>query len=200
MGKVLETAYAEVQKSQFKFIDRNNFDVENAFIFWTNFAGKKNQFGSSARTFNLAIPADAAAELIKLGYRVREEVAGTFIDEATNEEVEAKVYFINVKVNFDSEWPPLVKIFVDYRGQKSSRLLDAETVGELDSMDIKTADVTIHSHMSKKFEGKCTGYLKKLYAIQEPTVVFGGKYDDWEENGVKDAELLGTPEDPDNPY
>lgn len=63
MSRVLEQAFEEVKKSQFRFIDQSNFEVQDAYIFWTNFAGKENQFGSHARTFNMAVPEEAAVEL-----------------------------------------------------------------------------------------------------------------------------------------
>lgn len=201
MSKVLEAAFENVKKSAFRFIDATNFEVQDAFIFWTNFSGKPNQFGNTAKTFNLAIPAEAASELLKLGYRVREEIIGELHnDDGTV--VPAKVYFINVKVNMLSEYPPVVKVYSEYKGKRSQNVLDDETIGELDAADIKTCDLQVHCYPSKKYPGKCTGYLRTLYVIKEPDVVFGGKYDDWDETNVNDADqadLLGTLAD-DNPY
>lgn len=189
MSKVLETAFEEVKKSKFYFVDKNNFEVQDAYIFWTNFSGKPNQFGSVARTFNLAVPEEAVQGLIALGYRVREEVIGEVINQ-DGMPVPAKVYFINVKVNMDSEFPPMVKMFSEYRGKKTQNTItDNDGLAILDSIDIKSCDLTVHSYTSKKFEGKCTGYLKTLYVIKEPNVVFGGKYDDWDEPNVTEAEV-----------
>lgn len=188
MSKVLETAFEEVKKSKIYFVDNNNIEVQDAYIFWTNFSGKPNQFGNVARTFNLAVPADAAATLLDLGYRVREEVIGDLVD-ADGNTVPAKVYFINIKVNMDSEYPPMVKLFSEYKGKRTQNLItDNEGLALLDSIDIKSCDLAIHSYTSKKFAGKCTGYLKTLYVIKEPNVVFGGKYDDWDEPNVHEAE------------
>lgn len=205
MSKVLETAYEEVKKSQFYFVDKSNFEVRDAFIFWTNFSGKPNQFGNAARTFNLAVPAEAAAELLSIGYRVREEVVGEVLDENTGKSIPAKVFFINIKVNLDSEYPPMIKMFSEYKGRKSQTTLDDnEKLGILDTIDIKSCDLAVHSYMSKKFEGKCTGYLKTLYVIKEPNIIFGGKYDDWDEQNVNDADekaILGEQTlDEDNPF
>lgn len=197
MSKVLETAFEEVKKSNFYFVDENNFEVQDAFIFWTNFAGKANQYGDTARTFNLAVPAEAVEPLQTLGYRVREEVVGDLLDEETGKTVPAKVYFINVKVNLDSEYPPTVKMFSEYKGKKTqTTICDNETLAILDSIDIKSCDLAVHCYMSKKFSGKCTGYLKTLYVIKEPNAVFGGKYDDWDEPNVSEA----TPTDEDTNY
>ena len=200
MSKILETAFEEVKKSKFYFVDKTNFEVQDAFIFWTNFSGKANQFGSVARTFNLAVPAEAASQLLALGYRVREEVVGELVDNATGKTVPAKVYFVNIKINMDSEYPPTVKLFSEYKGKKTQTVIaDNDTLAILDKADIKSCDLAVHCYMSKRYEGKCTGYLKTLYVIEEPNVVFGGKYDDWDEQNVSDAnevELNQLAEDP----
>lgn len=188
MSKILETAFEEVKKSKFYFVDERNFEVQDAFIFWTNFSGKPNQYGSVARSFNLAVPKEAVPDLVTLGYRVREEVVGELTNEKTGESVPAKTYFINIKVNMDSEYPPTVKMFSEYKGKKTqTTITDNETLAILDTVDIKTCDLAVHSYMSKKIDGKCTGYLKTLYVIKEPNAVFGGKYDDWDEPNVHEV-------------
>ena len=63
MSNQLMLAAQEVQKCQFIFKDNRTIEVQNAYIFWTNFSGKPNAYGNSARTFNLAVPEEAAKEL-----------------------------------------------------------------------------------------------------------------------------------------
>ena len=50
---------------------------------------KPNSFGNTARTFNLAVPENVAAELYALGFRVREETIGEVLDDKTR-----KVYIM----------------------------------------------------------------------------------------------------------
>ena len=98
------------------------------------------------------------------GWRVREKVAG--VNEAG--ELEQKVYFVNIKVNMDGEYPPKICVFSEFRGKKSE--LNSENVGELDRMVINTCDCTINCYESPRFPGKKTGYLRQLYVIQDPAV------------------------------
>lgn len=170
MSKTVDRALEAVQKSKFNF-DGPIIEVQEAFIFWTNFAGRENKFGNKARTFNLALLPEAADELNKRGWRVR--------DLENDEGV--KLYFVNVKVNMTSQMPPLITLFTKYRGKRSRRTLDIETVGELDRTQFESADCIINSFESRQFPGKITGYLRKLNVIQEPDLEFGGKYDDWME-------------------
>lgn len=184
MSRVLDNAFEEVKKTHLTFIDKQNIEIEEAYIFWTNFRGEANRFGQAARNFNVAIPEEAVEELINLGYRVREDVVSTVTD---NEGNPAKVHFINVKVNMASDYPPVIKLFSEYKGRKTQRVLDIDTVGELDRMQFQRVDIRIHSYISPNYPGKCTGYLNTLHCVQEPNVVFSGFYDDWNE--------LDTPED-----
>lgn len=102
----------------------------------------------------------------------------------------------------ESAYPPVVKLFSEYKGKKTQRVLDEESIGELDRVDIRTADCKIHSYSSKKFPGKVTGYLQTLFVVQEPNVIFGGKYDDWDDpNAFEDeADLLGTVDNAEDKY
>lgn len=181
MSKVIDNAFVEVPKTLWTFLDKDNIEVQNAHIFWTNFAGKENQFGNRTRNFNVAVPEAAVAEMERLGYRVRKEVAGAPEDGNY-------VYFVNVKVNMESTYPPEVVLFSEWKGKRTRRPLDINSIGELDRIDIKLCDLRIHCYNSPKFPGKCTGYLNTMYVVQEPNVMFDGKYDDWD-----DPEL--TPED-----
>lgn len=170
MSKTVDRALEAVQNSKFIFNENNGMiEVLDAFIFWTNFRGEANKFGNTARTFNLAVNEEVANTLKENGWRVRE---------ATNAEEET-LYFVNIKVNMNSAYPPIITLYSEFRGQRNRRTLDIENVGELDRVDIQTCDCIINPYSSQRFEGKITGYLKKLNVIQEPDVEFGGKYDDW---------------------
>lgn len=169
MSKIFDLAFKAVGKSQFNFIDNHTLEIQDAFIFWTNFRGEANKYGNKARTFNLAINSEVAEELNKTGWKVRE---------LTNEEGD-KLFFVNIKVNMDSQYPPIVALFSTFRGKRSKRMLDIETIGELDRIDIERCDITVNSYQSKAFPDKVSGYAKKIYVIQKEHTEFGGVYDDW---------------------
>lgn len=177
MSRVVERALKAVPESVFTFKDANTLEVMNAFIFWTNFRGEANKFGNTARTFNLAINEELAEVLKRDGWRVRE---ASFDDEI--------LYFVNIKVNMNSAYPPLISLFTEFRGRRSKRALDIDSISELDRIDIQAADCIINAYVSDRFPGKVTGYLKKLNVIQEPEIDFGGKYDDWLEEEDNDEE------------
>lgn len=179
MSKTTERAVEEVKKTQFMFKSPREIEVLNAFIFWTNFRGEANQFGSEIRSFNLALTDEAAEILAQQGWRVKE----------VENEDGSVLRFVNVKVNMDSAYPPIVALYSEYRGKRTRRTLDAQSIGELDRVNIESADCLINAYSSKRFEGKVTGYLKKLNVIQEPNVEFGGKYDDWMEGDPNSSDL-----------
>lgn len=175
----------------FKFDDYQkhaNLEVGNMLMFWTNFAGEANQFGNDARNFNLAISEDLKKHLEQSGKKVRIHELGGKKDEETGE-VEPIIYYINVKVKMDGAFPPVIKLHTDYRGERSVKDLDSDTVSCLDHAKIITADCNIRISESTKNPGHFVCYLKKLYAIQEKRVEFDGKYDDW---------LDGEPEQEEN--
>lgn len=170
MSNVIQEGLKKVQETKFIFNDRGGFEVRNAYIFWTNFRGEANKFGNSARNFNLAITPEVGKMLLENGWRVRErELDGS--DEV--------LYFINIKVNMNSITPPILSLYSEFRGKRTKRALDIESVGELDRIDILECDCVINAYESPQFPGKITGYLQKLNAIQVPDIEFGGKYDDW---------------------
>lgn len=177
MSNTTIRAFQEVQKTKFNFINPHTIEVCDAHIFWTNFSATPNRFGSRACTFNLAITEDLAAELESSGWRVR----------SVDNDDGSVLYFVNIKVNMESAYPPIVSVFSEFRGKRGKRTLDAETIGELDKINIQSCDMLINAYESRQFEGKVTGYLKKLNVIQEPNIEFGGKYDDWLEEGISES-------------
>lgn len=202
MSRVLENAFKEVTKSTYEFKDNGRtLVIENAYIFWTNFSGTPNKYGNAARTFNVAVNEEMAGILSSQGWRVREEdvVETDQVDPATGKNIWAKVYFVNIKLNMESAYPPVINLFTEFRGKKTKRVLDINTVGELDKTELRSCDIIINAYQSRNYEGKTTGYLKTMYAIQEPNIMFNGKYDDWEnEDGSEalDAPFVGE----ENPY
>ena len=174
MSNVIQEGLKKVQETKFIFNDRGGFEVRNAYIFWTNFRGEANKFGNSARNFNLAVPKEVGKILLANGWRVRERA----LDE-NDPTPETILYFINVKVNMNSITPPIISLYSEFKGKRTKKALDIESIGELDRIDILECDCVINAYESPQFPGKITGYLQKLNAIQVPDIEFGGKYDDW---------------------
>ena len=171
MSRVTEQVYKDLASSEFEMLDERSLEVVKAAIFWPNFEGRMNRFGKSAVTFNLAVSDEVAADLEKMGFKVRK----TEIDEET------LLKFVNIKVNMKSQQPPLIKLLTESRGKKSTRILDdEEKIKILDSVDIEEASCVINLYESRAVPGKVTGYLKKLIVVQNPKSTFGGRYDDWD--------------------
>ena len=176
MGRKTEIAYEEVRKSTFIWHDDRTLEVQDAVILWPNFSGRTNKFGNSARTFNLVVTEEVAEKMTAAGWRVRTISLQNIVDE---NDKPVNLYFVNIKTNMDSAYPPIVTLFTKFKGKKSRRVLDINTIGELDSVDIEMADCLINCYESRNFPGRITGYLKKLNVKQSEEVEFGGKYDDW---------------------
>jgi len=170
---VIQAGLEKVQETEFIFDERGGFEARNAYIFWTNFRGEANQFGNSARNFNLAITPELGKILLEKGWRVRERLS-----DMNDPESEA-LFFINIKVNMNSAYPPIISLYSEFKGKRTKRALEIESIGELDRIDIAQCDFAVNAYESPQFPGKISGYLQKLSAIQVPDIEFGGKYDDW---------------------
>jgi len=176
MSNVIKEALEKVKDTKFIFNDHGGFEVRNAYIFWSNFRGEANQWKNSARNFNVAVTPEVGEILLKRGWRVRSK--------ALNDDSEQILYFVNIKVNMNSTTPPIVSLYSEFKGKRTKRALEIDSIGELDRVDIAECDFEVNAYESDAFPGKISGYLKKLNAIMVPDVEFGGKYDDWmdEEN------------------
>lgn len=190
MGRRTEQAYRDLEKSSFRFINDATLEITNAVMLWPNFSGKPNKYGNSARTFNVCLSPEFAEELNKRGFRIRDVDVKEITDADGNP---AKLYFVNIKVNMDVAYPPSVTLLSTFRGKKSRRTLNIESIGQLDSIDLKNdetttgLDIVVNCYRSRQQPDKLTGYLKKAYVTQDDNVEFGGKYDDWEEEVEGDA-------------
>lgn len=177
MAKNIELAYEALKSSKFIWHENQRvLEICDASILWPNFSGREDRFGNSQRIFKLCISEELAKEMTDLGFNVKKIDINAIHDEKDNP---VPLYFVNVVVNMDSPYPPTVTLFSIFRGKKNRRPLNKDTVGELDSIDIKSCDMTVNCYESKKFPGKKTCYLKKLNVIQSEDYDFGGKYDDW---------------------
>lgn len=134
--------------------------VENGkFIFDTNFAGdpKKDRFGSDERKANLVIPdIDLARELIDDGFNVR--LTKPRVGE---EEGFVPRYFVKVKLNYKSTWPPKVYLVTD---EDKSVLLDEESVACLDDIWVDRVNAVLNRYEGPN--GKSL-YVKSMEVYQK---------------------------------
>lgn len=134
--------------------------VENGkFIFDTNFAGdpKKDRFGSDERKANLVIPdIDLARELIDDGFNVR--LTKPRVGE---EEGFVPRYFVKVKLNYKSTWPPKVYLVTD---EDKSVLLDEESVACLDDIWVDRVNAVLNRYEGPN--GKSL-YVKSMEMYQK---------------------------------
>ena len=175
MSRLIENSLEELSKSEFIFHDNRTLEVRNAVLIWTNFQGKANRFGNTTKNFNLVINEEVKAALEQ--DPTREFTIHSIGGEGTDDPI---MYFINVKVNMTSAYPPVLTLYTDFRGQKSRTSLDDTTIECLDHINIESADCIINFYESKMHPGKVSGYLRKLNVIQNKESEFGGKYDEWE--------------------
>ena len=175
MSRLIENSLEELSKSEFIFHDNRTLEVRNAVLIWTNFQGKANHFGNTTKNFHLVINEEVKAALEQ--DPTREFTIHSIGGEGTDDPI---MYFINVKVNMTSAYPPVVTLYTDFRGQKSRTSLDDTTIECLDHINIESADCIINLYESKMHPGKVSGYLRKLNVIQNKESEFGGKYDEWE--------------------
>lgn len=134
--------------------------VENGrFIFDTNFSGdpKKDRFGNDERKANLVIPdIDLARELIDEGFNVR-------LTKPREGEEEGFVprYFVKVKLNYKSTWPPKVYLVTD---EDKSVLLDEESVACLDDIWVDRVNAVLNRYEGPN--GKSL-YVKSMEVYQK---------------------------------
>ncbi len=185
---LIDYCIGKLQTSEFYFKNDKEIEVRNAVVFYTNFAGKPNQFGNATKNFNLAINEEVKNTLES--DPSRKWNIHTVLDEETQEPV---LYYINVKINMDNAYPPNIKLFTEYKGYRKTTTLDAETIGCLDGIAAESYDCTLNIYESKIRPGHVTAYLRKLYVMQIKEPEFGGKYDDWEDPAPLALPMNGDP-------
>jgi hypothetical protein len=142
-------------------------ELENVTLIFKNFSGKKSQYNERGdRTFSILI------ENPGLASNLRGE--GWNIKELKQEDEEAPVYFLSVKVNFDSSFPP--RVYLIKRGGRVQ--LNENTISMLDYSQIKTADVKINPyHWVLRGDSGISAYLSVMY-VEIESSKFDDKYDE----------------------
>lgn len=155
------------------FNNRNNLSdlmIEDAKILFTNFAGSPTRYNSEGgkREFSVALPLNLVEDLERDGWNVkyRKNADGEFDPERP---------YLGVKVSYKFRAPA---IWLVTEGRK--QILNEDTVGTLDNITIKTADVVIHpSVYDVRGQQGISAYVKELYVVMDDeSASFASKYAD----------------------
>ena len=155
------------------FNNRNNpsdLMIEDAKLLFTNFAGSPTRYNSEGgkREFSVALPLNLVEDLEKDGWNVkyRKNADGEFDPERP---------YLGVKVSYKFRVPA---IWLIAGGRK--QLMTEDTVGTLDNITIKTADVVIHpSVYDVRGQQGISAYVKELYVVMDDeSASFASKYAD----------------------
>jgi len=164
------------RNSEFKRLINGDLSVENAVIIWTNFAGGPTKYvpNGGKRTFALVLPEDMAAKLKEEGWNVKSRPG--------RDDEEDILYFTEIVVNMESNYPPKIILYTEFRGKKSAHQLTARSVKQLDTIEIANVDLVIHPYEHDRSPGIATikGYAKAVYVTQGEDAYFGSKYADYE--------------------
>lgn len=155
------------------FNNRNNpsdLMIEDAKILFTNFAGSPTRYNSEGgkREFSVALPLNLVEDLERDGWNVkfRKNADGDFDPERP---------YLGVKVSYKFRSPA---IWLITGGRK--QLMTEDTVGTIDNITIKTADVVIHpSVYDVRGQQGISAYVKELYVVMDDeSASFASKYAD----------------------
>ena len=155
------------------FNNRNNpsdLMIEDAKLLFTNFAGSPTRYNSEGgkREFSVALPLNLVEDLERDGWNVkyRKNADGEFDPERP---------YLGVKVSYKFRAPA---IWLIAGGRK--QLMTEDTVGTLDNITIKTADVVIHpSVYDVRGQQGISAYVKELYVVMDDeSASFASKYVD----------------------
>ena len=154
-----------------------NIEVEGVKLIFRNFSGIADEFNREGdRNFSFIIEDEnQAKELLEDGWNVK-----TRKDKETDEIL---YYYLKVKVNLDSNWPPRIKMII---GEKAVTI-DDKNINLLDGADIQYADMVIspYQNPNRKWQnaiGKdgITAYANELYVVCNSSRI-GEKYQDYDE-------------------
>ena len=152
------------------FNNPSDLMIEDAKILFTNFAGSPTRYNSEGgkREFSVALPLNLVEDLERDGWNVkfRKNADGEFDPERP---------YLGVKVSYKFKAPA---IWLIAAGRK--QLMSEDTVGTLDNITIKTADVVIHpSVYDVRGQQGISAYVKELYVVMDDeSASFASKYAD----------------------
>lgn len=139
---------------------QNNVLIENTNFIWrTNFSGEPDRFGNTKKKASIIVPdVDLAMDLMGEGFNVK-----TTKPREGEEEGFVPKYFIDIQARYGSKKPP--EIFLGSE-DTTYRLLDEETVGEIDHHYILNVDVTLNKYEKN---GNKSFYIDIMYVTYDVT-------------------------------
>lgn len=144
--------------------DSRIITIENTrFIFTTNFSGdpERDNYGNSDRKANIIIPTkEQADDLAAAGFNVK-----CTKPKEGEEEGFVPTYFVSVKANYDSEWPPRIFLVC---GDAEPELLTVDTVKRLDMIYITNVNAVLNPYYSQRND-TWSLYIKTMYVEQDET-------------------------------
>lgn len=207
MSKAIELAYQRAQASSFVVLQSEKslrLEVRDAAILWPDFTGRITQYHKTLgekRSFNIVLNETMLMTLRTLEeqrgirFRIHEGDMFSVQDIDTRGCEQFKVHYINVKVNINSAYPPVITLYSQVQDpqtgtySRSRNTLDGEKVSVLDSATLVTSDCELNIYQSNPESPYVSAYLKKLNAEQEIQLEFGGRWDGWENRLDDDEEL-----------
>lgn len=135
---------------------RNLLKIENAKIFWTNFAGKERENNAAGkRNFCVEIPADIAENLRADGWNVKYT--------KDSEEYGGSKPYLQVEVKYGAYPPKIYKVT-----SRNKTLLDEDVVGDLDKDEITNVDLYISPyHWTVGSKSGIKAYVDKMWVTIE---------------------------------
>lgn len=198
MSRTLEVSLEKAQRTTINIIETPKslrIEIMDAAILWPDFSGRITQFHKvlgEKRSFNIVLNEDMyhALKNIEESRGIRFRIHETDLYSAQDISVrgceQVKVYYINVKVNLMSAYPPTITLFTEVQDPKTGVLtrsrntLVGDAINNLDHITIVTADCDINIYQSNPEVPFVSAYLKKLNVSQEVQLEFGGRWDGWE--------------------
>lgn len=142
-----------------KFIP--NLKIEGGRMIYRNFSGRKDQYNAAGnRNFGVCVDDEMAENLKADGWRVK------YLRARPDDPEQHQQAWLPVKVNMDGQRPPIVYLITS-RGKLQ---LDADTIGQLDVVRVRNADMVIRPYIYPATPTRDSGvaaYLRALYVTIE---------------------------------
>jgi hypothetical protein len=151
------------------FAPRDILQIDGARIVYRNFSGTGSKYNREGdRNFAVVIPTEEMAdELIRRGWNVKMK--------PPRDEDEGPFFTLPVKIKFNDRGP-IVRL---KSGRGMPVMLDAESIGCLDEIDILEVDMDLRPY-DWEVNGKTgrTAYLQNLHVTQDIVDRFASRYED----------------------
>lgn len=151
---------------------KNTMLIENANIFWLNFAGQERQYNPAGRrNFCVDIDEELAQQLISEGWNVKVR--------EPRDEGEVTKYHIQVELRYNPSNPIYdPEVFLKVEGESGARKLREDELYILDDAEITNVDLEINPHdwgSPKNGVPAIKAYVKRMGITIQPNL-FDIKY------------------------